>query len=187
MQKKKYNQSKMFSENFKLYQGNDVTRHTFLGLTNEKGILHISTHGIFDRQNLDELNLNDPESGITGHNIFRSCLLALSGYNESHSQHSITADAIRGLNLSGFDLVVLSACESGAGKILLSGDYSMAVAFRLAGVQNVIAVIDPIQDIIATKFAEKFYALIAKGNSYHDAFYITKAQVCPNNRIILFE
>lgn len=169
------------------YQGDDVSRQTFMNLTKEEGLLHISTHGILDEKKRNELNMNNPEAGITGENVFRSCLLALSGYNDNHIHNSISAYDIKELDLSGFDLVFISACESGGGRVLLTGDYSLAEAFRLAGIQNVIAVIDPIQDVIATKFAKHFYKLIANGTSFHDAFYITKKLICPNNRIILFE
>ena len=169
------------------YQGEDVSRQTFMALTKEKGILHISTHGILDENKCHELNLENPEGGLTGDNVFRSCFLALSGYNNDHSKNSISAYDIKEMDLSGFDLVFISACKSGGGRVLLTGDYSLAEAFRLAGIQNVIAVIDPIQDVIATKFAEHFYKQIANGTSYHDAFYITKKQICTNNRIILFE
>lgn len=177
----------VFGDNVIPYQGDNVSRQTFINLTKEKGILHISTHGILDDKKRNELNLKNPEAGLTGENVFRSCLLALSGYNENHSNNSISAYDIKELDLSDFDLVFISACESGGGRILLTGDYSLAEAFRLAGIQNVIAVIDPIQDVIATKFAEQFYKQIANGTSFHDAFYMTKKLVCPNNRIILFE
>lgn len=169
------------------YQGEDVSHQTFMALTKENGILHISTHGILDEKKCHELNLENPEAGLTGDNVFRSCFLALSGYNDDHSRNSISAYEIKEMDLSGFDLVFISACKSGGGRILLTGDYSLAEAFRLAGIQNVIAVIDPIQDVIATKFAEHFYEQIANGISYHDAFYSTKKLICPNNRIILFE
>lgn len=177
----------VFGERVVLYQGDDVSLQSFTKLTKQKGILHISTHGIIDDKKRQELNLENGEAGLTGDNIFRSCFLALSGYNDDHSQNSISAYDIKKLDLSGFDLVFISACQSGGGRVILTGDFSLAEAFRLAGIQNVIAVIDPIQDVIATKFANHFYKQIANGISYHDAFYITKKYICPNNRIILFE
>lgn len=178
---------KAFGANTTLYQGNGVTRNLFKEICKKKGILHISTHGIFNKDLLRSLNKSNPMSGITGENILRSCGLMLSGYNNDKYENFISAYDVKKMQLDNIDLVFISACESAAGKVLSTGDYSLAEAFHLSGVKNIIAIIDPINEIVATKFAEHFYKQISDKVSYHDAFYNTKNQICPNDRIILFE
>ena len=178
---------KAFGNNMILYQGNEVTHQLFEHFSKNKGILHISTHGVYNKSLLKTLNKNNPMAGVTGENILRSCGLMLSGYNNDRVNNFISAYEIKDLKLNDLDLVFISACESGAGKVLATGDYSLAEAFHLSGVRNIIAIIDPINENVATRFAEHFYNQISKGVSYHDAFYKTKSEICPKDRIILFE
>lgn len=177
----------IFGNRLKIYQGNTVTRSTFREFERNVSILHISTHGTFNLQLLNKYNHENSDFGITGDNIFKSCGLMLSGYNDNKENNFISAYDIKNLNLDNIDFVFISACESGAGQVLTIGDYSLAEAFYVAGVKNIIAVIDPIKEDVATNFAEVLYKEISKGTSYHDSFYIAKNQVCPNERIILFE
>lgn len=179
--------NKAFGKKMTLYQGNEVTHQLFQDLSKKRGILHISTHGIFNKELLRTLNQSNPEAGLTGENILRSCGLMLSGYNNDKERNFISAYEIKDLQLDDMDLVFISACESGAGKVLATGDYSLAEAFHLSGVRNIIAIIDPINETVATRFAEHFYNQISNGTSYHDAFYKTKSEICPKDRIILFE
>lgn len=176
-----------FNGKISIAQGDSVKKELFYRLNKEADIVHISTHGIFDRKKLTQLNEIDPEGGIVGNNIWYSCGLALSGYNDDRGKNFISAYDIKGLKMDNIDLVFLSACESGTGRSLLNGDYSLAEAFTLAGVGNIIAVIDPIDENVATNFAEHFYKKITSGFSFHDAFYQTKLKVCPNDRIIFIE
>lgn len=91
------------------------------------------------------------------------------------------------MDLRDIDFVFISACESGAGQVLTIGDYSLAEAFHIAGVKNIIAVVDPIKEDIATNFAEMLYKQIINGKTYHDAFHEAKNKICPTDRIFLFE
>lgn len=177
----------IFGNRLKIYQGHTVTRSTFREFERNVSILHISTHGTFNLQLLNKYNHENADFGITGDNIFKSCGLMLSGYNDNKEKNFISAYDIKNLNLDNIDFVFISACESGAGQVLTIGDYSLAEAFYVAGVKNIIAVIDPIKEDVATNFAEALYKEISKGTSYHDSFYIAKNQVCPSERIILFE
>lgn len=111
----------------------------------------------------------------------------LSGYNNNEELNFISAYEIKKLDLRNVDFVFVSACESAAGLVLSIGDYSLAEAFHVAGVKNIIAVIDPINEDVATNFAEILYREIKKGTSYHDSFHIAKKQSCPSDRILLFE
>lgn len=177
----------IFGDKLKTIQGNAATKDLFYKLDNDLSIVHISTHGKFDKQMLSILNKENADYGVTGDNIFKSCGLMLSGYNQNKDINFISAYDIKNLNLSNIDFVFISACESAAGQVLSIGDFSLAEAFHVAGVKNIIAVLDPIREDLATKFAEVFYQNVKNGATYHDAFHASKKMVCPSERIILFE
>ena len=177
----------IFGNRLTIYQGHAAARSTFREFERNVSILHISTHGTFNFQLLKKYNQESPDFGVTGDNIFKSCGLMLSGYNDNKETNFISAYDIKNFNYDNVDFVFISACESGAGQVLTIGDYSLAEAFYVAGVKNIIAVIDPIKEDVATNFAEVLYKEINKGTSYHDSFYVAKNQICPSERIILFE
>lgn len=169
-----------------IVQGNNFNKTT-LNRCNSS-IIHISTHGKFDENKLVKLNESNLEDGVNGNNILKSCGLMLSGYNDDPNQNFLSAYDIRKLDLQDVDLVLLSACESAKGRVLPNGNFSLAESFYFAGVRNIIAFIDEIQENVAANFTRAFYEfLIYDKESYHDAFYHAKNQECPYYRIILLE
>ncbi|MGM9736021.1 MAG: CHAT domain-containing protein [Candidatus Cryptobacteroides sp.] len=174
-----------FGDKLKVIQGEDFTKSSLLDCSSD--ILHISTHGKFDIELLRSLNCDNPSEGINGNNMFRSCGIMLSGYNDDPKTNFLSAYDIMQMDLSHIDLVFLSACESASGKYLPEGNYSLAEAFNIAGVKRLIAFIDSVQENVASRFSEVFYEKVKEGHTYHDAFYETKLQVCPYIRIVYFE
>lgn len=167
--------------------GNQVSKSNFIESLKTSQIVHISTHGTFSESDLSRMN--EDELGldvINGTNVLKNCKLILSGYNENQNQY-VSGDEIRSLNLSNIELLFLDACQTGDGRRIGIGSYSLADAFHIAGVRNIIATLDPIAPHTTQKFSVKFYELLKQGNTIHDAFYATKYSVCPNERIILWE
>jgi CHAT domain-containing protein len=73
------------------------------------------------------------------------------------------------------DLVVLSACETGVGKLFKAeGAMSVARGFQFAGAQNLLFSLWKVNDYTTSVFMEKFYANVKKGDSYSDANYKAK-------------
>ncbi len=177
----------IFGDKIEIFQGNNVSRKLLHTLNTKISILHLSTHGMFSKQLLYQYNRDNANLGVTGDNIFKSCGLMLSGYNDNKEENFISAYDIKNMDLRDIDFVFISACESGAGQVLTIGDYSLAEAFHIAGVKNIIAVVDPIKEDIATNFAEMLYKQIINGKTYHDAFHEAKNKICPTDRIFLFE
>jgi CHAT domain-containing protein len=107
--------------------------------------LHFAVHGI--------LNTQDPD---------RSALLFGDG---PHSKEDglWQAREIRTLSLKA-DLVTLSACDTGIGKIEgEEGVDSLVGAFLMAGAKNVVASLWPASDRYTATLMEKFYAHLAQG------------------------
>lgn len=176
----------LFADEIKVFRGKNATLQAFFSYLPKANILHISTHGIFDDDAIELLNEQNVSGAITGSNVLESCKLALSGYNDDN-RNCVAASEIKKLDLSNIELVFLDACQTNSGKALAGGTYSLAESFHMAGVKKIIANIDPIDSDIATAFVRGFYEKIKKGQSYHDAFYETKATVCPKQRIIFWE
>jgi CHAT domain-containing protein len=64
-------------------------------------------------------------------------------------------------------LVVLSACETGIGKLYKSeGAMSIARGFQFAGAQNLLFSLWKVNDFTTSILMEKFYANIKSGKSY---------------------
>lgn len=73
------------------------------------------------------------------------------------------------------DLVVLSACETGVGKLFKAeGAMSVARGFQFAGAQNLLFSLWKVNDYTTSVFMEKFYANVKKGDSYSDANHKAK-------------
>lgn len=173
-------------DNFKYLTRGNVNRQSFIATLANSNFIHISTHGIFDAPSLSVLNEELGIDAVNGTNVLKNCKLLLSRYNDDNSQY-ISGDDIRSLDLSHINLLFLDACQTGDGRQIGLGSYSLAEAFHLAGVRNIIATLDLIDPNITYNFSVKFYGLLKQGNNIHDSFYLVKNDVCPNERIILWE
>lgn len=164
----------------------EVTSQNLINLLKDKSFVHISTHGKFDNLSLSELNENLGLNVINGVNVFKNCKLLLSGYNDNNDSY-LSAEDIRHMDLSNLKLLFLDACQTADGRRIGLGSFSLAEAFHLAGVKNIIATLDPVDPNVTHDFAIALYDKINKGESIHNAFYLSKAEICPATRIILWE
>ncbi len=68
------------------------------------------------------------------------------------------------------DLVVLSACETGIGKLYKSeGAMSIARGFQFAGAQNLLFSLWKVNDYTTSVLMDKFYSKVKKGSSYFES------------------
>jgi tetratricopeptide (TPR) repeat protein/CHAT domain-containing protein len=137
---------------------------------------HIATHGFFAHPSIRSVLSPDPKLfGMIGTERIGAGLrnplvlsgLVLAGASRPRSEDDLlahddrgilTAEAIAGLDLSGMELAVLSACETGLGLVGGGeGVFGLQRAFHLAGAHNVIASLWKVDDQATAALMALFY------------------------------
>jgi CHAT domain-containing protein len=122
----------------------------------QPSILHIATHGFFEPEE-DTLN---PllQSGL----ILAGA--AAGGQSGPDQDGILTALEVTGLNLSGTQLVVLSACETGLGALSAGeGIYGLRRAFVLAGSQSQVISLWKVSDTATQALMVDYYDRLLAG------------------------
>jgi CHAT domain-containing protein len=151
------------------------------------GIIHIATHGFaFPEKETKEENgfqIKETATYKVSEDPMVRCGLMLSGANVSWSGDSkkmiettgddgiLTAAEVANLDLSNTKLVVLSACETGLGKIESSeGTFGLKRGFKLAGVDQIIVSLWKVPDTESMELMTLFYSDLAKTNNPEVSF-----------------
>ncbi len=129
----------------KLYLNEQATKLNFLEEASNFGILHLSTHGILNDQSGDYSFLafynseGDPEKGFL--------------YNSELYNLPLRAD-----------MVVLSACETGMGKLQRGeGIISLGRGFSYAGAKSIVTSLWKVDDAVSKTLMVDFYEYLKKG------------------------
>lgn len=124
-------------------------------------------------------NFKTFEKEVKNYNLLHLSTHASSGDLETSASikfidREVYYSELYGLNLNP-DLVVLSACETGLGK-LYSGDSPLNVArgFQVAGASNLVFTLWKVNDFTTSKFMEHFYKSLQQKRSYTQALYLAK-------------
>ncbi|MEJ7736664.1 MAG: CHAT domain-containing tetratricopeptide repeat protein [Chitinophagaceae bacterium] len=152
-------------------------------------ILHLATHGFFLPVADNKVDDKNPGGGGGAFNMqqnpmFRSGLV-MAGGNRAWKGEEVpagredgilTAYEIAQLDLSGTDLVVLSACETALGDLAGNeGVLGLQRAFKMAGVKEMIVSLWPVPDKQTGELMSLFYRNLLNGESNRKAF--RKAQL----------
>lgn len=172
------------------FMSEDGTEEAFKALSGRSPqILHIATHGFYLNQKQAEKTKPDLlKRDMNDSHIYplRRCGLILSG-----GQHAwlgedlpdeindgiLTAEEIAGLNLSGTDLLVLSACQTGLGDIGTDGVYGLQRGFKIAGVETIIMSLWNVSDQATSLMMRTFYRNLVKGRSKRESFSAAQKEV----------
>jgi CHAT domain-containing protein/tetratricopeptide (TPR) repeat protein len=132
--------------------------------------LHLATHGFFDPPLPGEDPARRPkdvaptfgeqrEHLTYGRNPLLRCGLVLAGANRDPEHGFLSAEEVAGLDLGGCDLAVLSACETGLGKVADGeGMLGLQRAFQAAGARSLAASLWNVSDAATSVLMEEFYA-----------------------------
>ena len=150
-------------------------------------ILHIATHGFFNETRQDKINTNLPQNQIFLENPLTNSGLLLTGAELSLEDKKMkakengifTAQEATTLNLQNTDLVVLSACETGLGKIRNGeGVYGLQRAFLLAGAKSVVMSLWKVDDIATQEIMSLFYEnMLIKKQNKRMALYNAQSEI----------
>ena len=171
-----------------LFLGADATEARLQSLSSP-GVLHLATHG-FILPRVPESAENDDYADMTQNAGFRKgdmhaptppnpmlrAGLALAGARRTIDRRArgelvpgdndglLTADEIATLNLRGTKLVVLSACNTGAGEARSGeGVLGLRRGFVQAGAESLVLTLWPIDDEQTGGFMPEFYEAMHKG------------------------
>ncbi|MBU8935033.1 MAG: CHAT domain-containing protein [candidate division Zixibacteria bacterium] len=135
-------------------------------------VIHLATHGFFVNSN-DDSNKQQrnpgTETDFLSENPLLQSGLFLAGAN-LRGQGSVTlgtedgvltAHEVTSMNLSGTDLVVLSACESALGEVQTGeGVYGLRRSFQMAGARTVVSSLWSVPDKQTAQVMEELYKLL---------------------------
>ncbi|MGM9748891.1 MAG: CHAT domain-containing protein [Candidatus Cryptobacteroides sp.] len=166
------------------YIGVEGTEESFMNLHGKSPkILHLATHGFYYTPS--EASGVDYLSGYSDAMLLSGLIMA--GANSAWKGNAVpegvlggvlTANNISRLDLSGTDMVVLSACQSGLGDATAEGLYGLQRAFKKAGVGTMIMTLWNVVDKVTTEFMVNFYeSLVENKWDKHKAFNEAKSKL----------
>lgn len=142
-----------------------ATEASIFSLSNQDyNIIHIATHGFYSEGKDNEMQ----KSG-----------LAMAGANTLSLQPTpslgdgiLTAAELSKLNLQKTQLAILSACQTGVGKVTTEGVFGLQRALKMSGIRSVIVSLWEVNDAITATLMITFYKALLLGYNYYDAFTI---------------
>ena len=158
----------------KAYLGSKGNAESFVALDGKApSIVHIATHGFYYTP--DEAKDKDFLRGYT--DAMSLSGLVFAGGNAAWLGKKnvdgvlggvLTAKDIANLDFKGTDLLVLSACKTGQGKVTAEGVFGLQRAFKKAGVGTIIMSLWNVDDKVTSEFMTTFYECLAdKKNAWN--------------------
>jgi CHAT domain-containing protein/Tfp pilus assembly protein PilF len=147
----------------KIFIDSIATKNNFLQSANHYSIIHLATHAT--------VNNNDPfQSFIT--------------FNPVNSDYKLYAQEIYNLNLDSTQLIILSACETGAGKLVKGeGLMSLSRAFAYAGCPNIITSLWKAEDKTTSFITQRLHYYLSENFSKDKALQLAKLDLLHSNDI----
>ncbi len=168
------------------YYEDKALEEVLKGMTISPRVLHLSTHGYF----CEDIDIT--ENKMLENPLLRSGLV-LAGANrliaeteEDTSQVEdgiLTAFEVSGLNLTGTELVTLSACETGVGEVQNGeGVYGLRRAFQHAGARTILMSLWKVPDKETHDLMDNFYRNWLSGQTKQAAFRQSALKVIEDHR-----
>lgn len=170
-----------------IISGSNATEKAFKSLSGSRiPVIHIATHGYYDEQSIpkEDIETNTIEIFQSNTSMLK-CNLLFAGSNQAQEfgidkskDGIVTAQDISRMDLTGTELVVLSACETGLGQINgLEGVQGFQRAFSLAGANMVLVTLWKISDKYTAEIMAYFYKSLAQGNTPQRALKVAQTKM----------
>lgn len=158
----------------------------------DQDVIHLATHGFFLEDFSDEVL---SEYSSTEQDYFRNPMMRsgifLAGANKTYSINTsnissikefedgtLTAFEAMNLDLNKTELVVLSACQTGLGKVKNGeGVFGLQRAFKLAGAKSMIMSLWPVSDDATKELMINFYSSWTKTGDLYASFKNAQLEV----------
>lgn len=151
----------------KILFGQDATKQNFLQFSGEYPVIHLATHA--------EANDIDP---------LRSYINFYGGNDLSDTAHRLFEQEIYHLDMKSARLVILSACETGAGQLVNGeGIMSLSRAFSYAGCKSVITSLWKADDRATAFICKRLHIYLQKGLEKDRALQKAKLDYLESNEI----
>jgi CHAT domain-containing protein len=144
-----------------------ATKAEFVAQAANATHLHLATHAYFadesvksatDARDLTLVDLLNFDRRVTGTNPDLLSGVVFAGVNNVRAAGLLTAKEVSQLNLPKAELVVLSACKTGLGKVAGGeGVLGLQRAFHVAGAKRVLSTLWSADDDATQKLMEQFY------------------------------
>jgi CHAT domain-containing protein len=151
-------------------EGDKATTAAVLAALPKARYAHFATHGFFadpSFRSIFQLDEKDYERSLLGERIGHAANsplvmtgLVLAGANnpKTPGRGILTGESLIDLDLSGLELAVLSACETGLGDVAGGeGSFGLQRAFHYAGARNVVASLWKVDDLATAALMAEFY------------------------------
>jgi CHAT domain-containing protein len=181
----------------KVYTSIAGNEESFKALSGRKiPIIHLATHGFFYKNEevenkpfFESMHLREQQIR-QDNSVKRSGLILASAQKawlgepipDEVEDGILLAEEIAAMDLTGTDLVVLSACETGLGEITSEGVFGLQRAFKKAGVQTLIMSLWKVDDTATSLFMQTFYGHWLGGKTKHEAFTLAQDMVRTDDR-----
>lgn len=141
-----------------IYEGKTALKDTFGEVAHLYQTLHLSTHGRADNRSGDY------------------AFLAFSQQKATNDDGLLYVRDLYNLQLNA-DLVVLSACETGTGKLRRGeGIISLARAFAYAGAKSILTTLWEVNDARTAEIMDYFYKYLAAGKDKDEALRLAQLE-----------
>ena len=172
-----------------VYSAEKGTEDIFKSLSsNAPDLLHVATHGFYytEEEALKYEYFTSERTAVYNPGI-RSGLV-LSGGNHAWNGEAIpsgsedgilTADEISGMDLTGTQVLTLSACQTALGDVASDGIYGMQRSFKVAGVNTIIMSLWQVDDEATYMMMDIFYRELANGRNKYEAFKLAQTSIKP--------
>jgi tetratricopeptide (TPR) repeat protein len=155
---------------FRLLDGNKATAAAVLGALPKVRYAHLATHGFFADKDFRSVLRVDPQlfektwrgervgAGALSPMVMSGLVFAGANKPDTPGRGVVTGEALIDLDLSGLEMVVLSACETGLGDVADGqGVFGLQRAFHVAGTRNVVASLWQVHDEATAALMALFY------------------------------
>lgn len=164
-----------------LLTGAAATEMAVRALSPSYPVLSLSTHGYFGAA---EVPQGTDLKACLEESTLSQCILALAGANRNLSDSRykpyqadglLSAAEIGTLDLSGVDLAIISACQTGLGMVTADGVFGIQRGLKNAGAGCMILSLWNVDDKATALFMSRFHQLLAAGRTVHTAFFEARA------------